>query len=59
MLTAAQAAVRLGIAQRTVQKWCRELGLRKVGRDYVLTDEDVRRIAEHAQDGPGRPRGKA
>jgi len=56
MQTTTQAARELGIARRTVQKWCAILGFERVGRDYVLTVAQVQQIAERAHDKPGRPK---
>ncbi len=56
MITTRQAAIKLGIANRTVTKWCRILGVRKVGRDYVILPADLERIRKTAHDRPGRPK---
>lgn len=53
-----QAAEALGIAERTVRRWCAELGFKKLGRDWLLTADQVEQVRAHAQDGPGRPRKK-
>jgi len=54
--TVHEAAARLGLAARTVRRWCLVLGMAKLGPAYLLEESDIVRIAEHAQDGPGRPR---
>ena len=55
-ITTTQAAEMLGIARRTVQKWCAELGFERQGRDYLLTDDQLAQIRAVAQDAPGRPK---
>ena len=55
-ITTMEAAQILGIARRTVQKWCAELDFERVGRDYLLTDDQLAQIRAVAQDAPGRPR---
>ena len=56
MLTTQQAADRLGISRRTVQNWCKILGIEPTGRDYILTESQVKQIASRSQDHPGRPK---
>lgn len=56
MLTTAEAARKLNLARRTVQKWCVELGFTKQGRDYLLDEEQVEQIRIVAQGAPGRPK---
>ena len=56
MHTVSEAAATLGIGHSTVTLWCRKLGYERIGRDWLLTDEQVLEIGERAQDGPGRPR---
>ena len=56
MFTVTQATSLLGIAPRTVQKWCKDLGFEKVGRDYILTDKQISQIKIACHDGPGRPK---
>lgn len=53
--TTKEAAQELGLAERTVRKWCSSLGVRKLGRDYAIDEPSMRRIREAAQDKPGRP----
>lgn len=55
MIIVQQAASRLGLSVRTVQKWCRVLGYERVGRDYILTEKQIDEIAARAHDKPGRP----
>ncbi len=56
MKTSAEVATFLNIDIRTVQKWCKKLGIRTVGRDYLLSAAQVKRIGEHCYPGPGQPR---
>ena len=58
MITISTAAVAklLGLARRTVQKWCRTLGYEKEGRDYRLSPKQVEQIRAASHDKPGRPR---
>ena len=58
MITISTAAVAklLGLARRTVQKWCLVLGFEKEGRDYRLTSRQVEQIRGVCHDKPGRPR---
>jgi len=58
VITTTEAAQQLGLARRTVQKWCAVLGYRKQGRDYLLTEEELVQIRALAQRQPGRPRVK-
>lgn len=36
-----EVAEKLGYAQITLQKWCFYHGIRKFGRDYLMSDADV------------------
>ena len=56
MKTAPEAAEFLNVHIRTVHKWCVKLGIKTIGRDYLLSAAQVRRIGEHCYPGPGRPR---
>ena len=58
MKTTNEAAAALGLARRTVQKWCAALAFERVGRDYLLTEEQVEQIRTVAQAKRGRPKGK-
>lgn len=58
MRTTDEVAVRLGLARRTVQKWCAVLAFKRTGRDYLLTDEQIDQILAVAQTKRGRPKGK-
>lgn len=53
--TTTEAARRLGLARRTILKWCAELGVEKHGPAYIIDDEALGRIGEVAQDRRGRP----
>ena len=39
-----EAAVRLGLGISTVRKWAAKLGVERHGRDYWITDRDLKRI---------------
>ena len=56
MVSTTTVAVQLGLARRTVQKWCRTLGYEKEGRDYRLSPKQVEQIRGVCHDKPGRPR---
>lgn len=56
MYTTSEVARALGISRRTVQEWCLKLGIRPLGRDYLLTDDELERIRAVKHDKPGRPR---
>ena len=56
-LTTMEAAERLGITDRRVRKLCSEGRLgQKVGRDYLITSEDLSRF-RRVNRRPGRPPG--
>lgn len=55
MYTTTQAARFSGLARRTIQRWCKELGFLRFGRDYVLTEKQLAYIQQVAQKKPGRP----
>lgn len=55
MKTAIEVAEQLGAALRTIQRWCKVLGFKKTGRDYVLTDTQISKIENRLQAKPGRP----
>ena len=44
MYTTQEVAVRLGIARTTVQKWAKIMRLRKIGRDFILSEADVKSL---------------
>ena len=52
-----QAAAMLGIARRTVLKWCALLDVPKFGNAYLISEADLKRIRKRAQNKPGRPKG--
>ena len=54
--TTTEAANQLGCARRTIQKWCKILDIKQHGRDYFITEECYKQIAERVQEKPGRPR---
>ena len=53
--TTREAAAALGLSRRTVQNWCSKLGHRPIGRDYVLTEDELEAIRAVKRDAPGRP----
>lgn len=56
MLTTADAADRLDCSRRTVQRWCERENIgQRIGRDWILTEADLKRLAALVQSGPGRP----
>jgi excisionase family DNA binding protein len=57
LLTTPEAAERLGITVARVQQliWKGRLPAQKIGRDYVISEDDLKLVAERK---PGRP-GKA
>jgi hypothetical protein len=54
--TTSDAADMLKIARRTVTKWCALLGMEKVGRDYILTMDELRAIKRNCYMKRGRPK---
>jgi len=42
--TSTEVAQELGLTRRRIQQACQRLGIPKVGRDYVLTDEQIELI---------------
>ncbi len=54
--TTTALAARLGCSPRTIRAICRRLGVARIGRDYLLTGTEARRIQGALHDGPGRPR---
>jgi len=55
MKTSVEVAEELQVTPRTIQRWCAALGFKKVGRDYILTPDQVKLIKERYYPGPGRP----
>ncbi len=51
--TVAEASAILGLAPRTVRKWCDRLSLRKHGNAYVLSSSDIDWIEVQRHE-PGR-----
>lgn len=57
MLTTADAAARLNCDTSTVRRWCKRESIgKRVGRDWLLTESDIKRLESVVQDGPGKPR---
>jgi len=46
MKTTTEVAKLLGLSRRRVQQAAVSLGVEKLGRDYVLTDADIKRVRE-------------
>ena len=57
-LSTLEVSERLGCSVKTVKGWCKELGMRRVGRTYRLTERDISELRKYVRPGPGRPRGK-
>jgi excisionase family DNA binding protein len=55
LLTTKEAAARLGISVMRVQQliWGERLPAEKIGRDYVIKEDDLKLVADRK---PGRPR---
>lgn len=60
-VSAREAAKRIGCAYSTVTLHCRKMGIQRSGRDYVLEESQVAKLAEEIQDrrGPPAKRSKA
>lgn len=53
LLTTKEAAETLGTSERRVQQLAEELGLPRLGRQFVITDKDVKKMAARkTQRGP-------
>ena len=55
MTTTIELAVELKRPVRTIRAACQRLGIKKLGRDYLLTDRQVQAIIVEMHDAPGRP----
>jgi hypothetical protein len=56
MVTASQAAKKIGCSQSTVSRWADKLGYCvKYGSSRVLTEKQVQRIADEWKKKPGNP----
>jgi hypothetical protein len=53
--TTKDLAHEIGCHLRTVQGWCKRLGIAREGRDYLLDYDDATAVKLLVQDGPGRP----
>ena len=47
MISTKELSERIGVSDRTIRKRCLNLGILPVGRNYALTDEDVKRIINY------------
>lgn len=57
MITGKAAALALGITPTTLYRWLRRLGLGvKVGRDWLVTEDDMAALRPHLYGKGGRPR---
>lgn len=56
MKTTNDVARELGNHRRTIQGWCARLALPKMGRDWLLDDEQVELIKSNVHARCGRPR---
>jgi excisionase family DNA binding protein len=60
MLTTSDVAARLHCDSSTVRRWCKRESIgQRVGRDWLLTEADVKRLAELVQPHKGNPNFKA
>ena len=57
MYTTSQAASIIGCATRSVCRWCDALGYHRLGRDYILSEEQLADVKSHVQSRRGRPTG--
>jgi len=57
MKTSKQVSAELGVTRRSISRWCARLSIEKVGRDYLLTNEDIEKIKEVYRTERGRPKG--
>ena len=46
MTTLPDIAIKTEIYPRRLRRHAKKLGLTKIGRDYILTDEEVKRLME-------------
>lgn len=53
--TTSAVAAMLGVATATVTRWCVRLRMRKFGRSWALTDEDVERLKDAIPGRVGNP----
>lgn len=53
--TTADVAAMLGVDTATVTRWCVRLGMRKFGRSWALTDNDVERLRDAIPGRVGNP----
>lgn len=55
--TVAQAIAKMELtcSPSTVTRHCKALGLTKNGRDWLLTDADLKKLKKHIQPKPGNP----
>lgn len=54
-LTARQAAKRIGCAYSTVTLHCRKMGIGRIGREWILDEDQVADLAARIRDRRGRP----
>jgi hypothetical protein len=53
ILSSKQAAEMLGTSERRIQQLAEELGLPRLGRQFVITEKDIKRMAARkTQRGP-------
>ena len=56
MTTTKTLARSLGVSWRTIQLACKRLGIVPIGRDYILTDPQVKRVTAIMHYKRGRPK---
>lgn len=49
------AALKLTCNRKTVTRHCVKLGMQKHGRDWALTDADLKKLKKSIQPRPGKP----
>lgn len=54
-LTARQAARQIGCAYSTVTLHCRKMGIARVGREWILDEDQVAELAQRIRERRGRP----
>ena len=57
LYTTYEVARLLNLSIETIQKYCKKLGFKKTGRDYILSDEEFDKVKSIPPSKLGRPRG--
>lgn len=53
--TTTEVARELGLASITIQRWCQALDYQKIGRDYLLTGNQIEQLKAVSHNKIGRP----